>query len=227
MDKNHFIVLEGIDGSGKATQSDLLIKKLEEDGYTVRKIDFPRYEDNFFGQFIGDCIAGKHGDFVNTDPYITSVLYGADRWESKKQIKEWLKKDYIVVADRYVGSNQIHQGGKIKDSAERKKFLQWLEKMEYEVFKLPRPGLLVFLDMKVDLSLSLLNKQDLEEKSYLQGAADLLEASRDYLSNSRQAALKIGQNRDNWRQVSCYKEEVIRSREEIHDEVYSLVKKFL
>ena len=227
MDKNHFIVLEGIDGSGKATQSDFLIKKLEADGYTVRKIDFPRYEDNFFGQFIGDCIAGKHGDFVNTDPYITSVLYGADRWESKKQIKEWLKKDYIVVADRYVGSNQIHQGGKIKDSAERKKFLQWLEKMEYEAFQLPRPGLVVFLDMKVDLSLSLLNKQDLKEKSYLQGEEDLLEASRGYLSNSRQAALKICQDHNNWRKVSCYNNNKILSREEINKKVYSLVKKFL
>ena len=112
MKKGKFIAIEGPDGSGKETQTKILIENLQKKGFKIKTIDFPRYYDNFFGKFVGECLRGDHGDFVNLDPKIASVLYAADRWESSKKIKEWLIDGYIVIADRYASANQIHQGGK-------------------------------------------------------------------------------------------------------------------
>ncbi len=88
MKKGKFIVLEGVDGSGKATQTKLLIERLKKEKIKVKSIDFPQYYNNFFGEFIGECLRGDYGDFINLDPKIVSVLYAADRFESNQKIKE-------------------------------------------------------------------------------------------------------------------------------------------
>ena len=106
-----FIVIDGIDGSGKATQTKLLTNRLKNLGVKVKAIDFPRYYDNFFGKLLGEYLSGVYGDFTQVDPRVASVLYAADRFESSQQIKKWLATGYTVIADRYVSANQIHQGG--------------------------------------------------------------------------------------------------------------------
>ncbi|MEK6820941.1 MAG: thymidylate kinase, partial [archaeon] len=111
--KGKLIVLDGIDGSGKATQVKLLAEKFKRLGIPTKVIDFPRYYDNFFGKLIGEYLSGQYGDFIQTDPRVASVLYAADRFESCEQIKDWLGKGFVVIADRYASANQIHQGGKI------------------------------------------------------------------------------------------------------------------
>ncbi len=141
------IVIDGIDGSGKATQVALLKKRLQQEGVRVKTIDFPRYYNNFFGGLIGEYLSGKYGDFIAMDPRVASVLYAADRFESSKEIKKWLDEGYVVLADRYVSANQIHQAGKIDEPKVRKEFLAWLDTMEYEVFQIPRPDLVVYLDV--------------------------------------------------------------------------------
>ena len=88
MDIGKFIVIDGIDGSGKKTQTKLLIERLKREGLKVKTIDFPQYENNFFGKFIGECLVGEHGDFAKLDPKIASVLYGADRFESSQKIEK-------------------------------------------------------------------------------------------------------------------------------------------
>ncbi|MEK7181986.1 MAG: thymidylate kinase, partial [Patescibacteria group bacterium] len=100
--KGKLIVIDGTDGSGKATQTDLLLKRFKKEGLLVKKLDFPRYEDNFFGKFIGECLAGEHGDFVSLDPRIASSLYAFDRFETKPLIEKWLSAGYTVILDRYV-----------------------------------------------------------------------------------------------------------------------------
>ena len=160
-----FVVIDGIDGAGKATQTELLVKHLKQLKVPVRKIDFPGYERNVFGKLIGECLAGKHGDFVQVDPRIGSTLYAADRFESKAKIERWLKAGYVVIADRYVSSNQIHQGGKIKDPKKRQEFLKWLDTVEYTIFGIPRPDLIVYLHLPVALSLKLLHAKSAAKRN--------------------------------------------------------------
>src|SRR3989338_5111207 len=132
--RGKLIVIDGTDGSGKATQTDLLVKHLKRDGQRVKVVDFPDYYSNFFGKFIGHCLSERYYDFVKVHQKIASVLYAADRFESRDKIKKWIAEGNIVIANRYASANQIHQGGKIANTKKRESFLKWLAEMEYEVF---------------------------------------------------------------------------------------------
>src|ERR1035437_3623176 len=160
MAKGKLIVIDGTDGSGKATQVALLEKKLKKDGKTVKIVDFPEYYKNFFGAFIGHCLSEQYYNFLNVHPKIASVLYAADRYESSEEIRNWLKKGYIVIANRYVSANQIHQGGKIADAKKRASFMKWLNEMEYEVFKIPRTDITLYLSLPINIVLQLLKERD-------------------------------------------------------------------
>jgi len=227
MSKGFFVVLDGTDGLEKASQATLLDHRLSKEGYPVFKIDFPRYYDNLFGHLIGECLAGEHGDFPNLDPYIASVLYAADRFETSPAIREQLSKGTIVIADRYVSSNQMHQGGKIQDEQKRKDFLHWLDYMEFEVFRIPRPDCVLYLDVPVPVTLKLLedNKDELiKKKKYLRRRQDIVESDQEYLENSRRAASKIIEERNVWKRIDCcdIRGELL-PKEEIHEKIYKTV----
>lgn len=221
-----FIAIEAPDGCGKKTQVALLIKRFKKEGYKVRTIDFPQYYDNFFGKLIGECLAGEHGDFAKLDPKIASVLYAADRYESSKKIKKWLKDGCVVIADRYANSNQIHQGGKILDSQKRREFLKWLGEMEFGVFEIPKPDAIVFLNVPLKLSLELLkNKDNAEKKGYLKGKKDAHESDPQHLLNAKRSALNLVKEDNNWIGIKCAKNGKLLGREEIAEMVWnSLVK---
>jgi dTMP kinase len=221
MKKGKLIVIDGSDGSGKATQTKLLVNKLKKDEIKVRTLDFPRYESNFFGKFIGECLTGEYGDFLTLDPHITSVLYAADRFESSDKLKKWLDDGFTVILDRYVSANQIHQGGKIFDPVKRKKFLQWLDKMEYDIFKLPRPNKVIYLDVPIATSVGLLRQAQQKKQYQKDGKKDLVEQSRDYLENARRSALWLARESKDWVRVECVKNEKLRTIEDIHNEICS------
>ena len=105
--KGKLIVIDGTDGSGKATQVALLTERLKKEGHKVKIVDFPEYYKNFFGQFIGHCLSEQYYNFLKVHPKIVSVLYAADRWESSKEMRTWLEKGYVVVANRYVSANGL------------------------------------------------------------------------------------------------------------------------
>lgn len=223
--KGKFIVIDGTDGSGKATQVKLLVRKLRKNGYKVKTIDFPRYYNNFFGKLIGECLSGKYGDFLAVDPRIASVLYAADRWESSKKIKEWIKEGNIVVVDRYASSNQIHQGAKIKNKKKRLDFLRWLESLEFKVFKIPKPDLIVFLDMPVKFTLELLKKKTaVKKKRYMEGRGDMAEDNPEHLYDSQKSATFMLKQYNNWLRVDCMKNGKIMSKDEINELVWKKVK---
>ncbi len=223
--RGRLIVIDGSDGSGKATQAKRLVEALKAQGVCVRTLDFPQYEDNFFGAFIGRCITGKHGDFLALDPYITSIVYAADRFESSVQIKKWLDEGCAVVLDRYVSANQIHQGGKISDAHKRKDFLAWLHKMEYEIFKLPQPDMVIYLDVPLDMSVELLAGAQ-NKKSYLkEGDTDLVEQNVAYLRNARNSALWLARNETGWHKIQCVKDDQLRTIDDIHEEMLSLIQR--
>ncbi len=226
--KGKLIVIDGIDGSGKATQTKLLAARLKKEGFKIKAIDFPRYENNFFGKFIGECLAGKHGDFIGVNPHIGSVLYAADRFESSKEIRKWLDAGYTVITDRYVSANQIHQGGKLHDLKERKEFLAWLDIMEYKTFAIPKPDLVVYLDVPFDVSsLWLKNKALARKKNYLEGNIDVAEDNLKHLKDSRESALYLAKENKNWKRVECCKEMVCMPPEGVAEVVYKEARKKL
>ena len=165
------IVITGPDGCGKATQTKFLVEKLKQRNYTMETIDFPQYENNFFGKMVGRYLSGEFGDPAKINPYLVSNLYAGDRWESMGTIYQWiLDHKKIVVCDRYVGDNFLHQGSKIKDKVKREAFFQWLYDLEFNVFNARQPDITFYLDVPLEISLRLLKNKDAQErKSYIDG----------------------------------------------------------
>ena len=227
--KGKLIVIDGTDGSGKATQVALLVKRLKKEGKTVKVVDFPEYYKNFFGAFIGHCLSEQYYNFLNVHPKIASVLYAADRFESSEEIQNWLKKGYIVVANRYVSANQIHQGGKIKNAKKRNDFIKWLDEMEYEVFGIPRPDITLYLSLPINIVLQLLKERDSSKmkREYLKKKKDVHEADVNHLINSRKSALWLVKEIPNFIKIDCAPKKEILSREQIHEIVYGKVKKII
>ncbi|PIZ57474.1 thymidylate kinase, partial [bacterium (Candidatus Torokbacteria) CG_4_10_14_0_2_um_filter_35_8] len=146
MKKGKLIVIEGADGSGKATQTGLLIKRLKKEIFDVRTMDFPRYYDSVYGDMVGRFLKGEYGTLKEINPYLAAILYALDRKAAQPQLIDWLHLGKIVVANRYVSSNQAHQASRIETLEDRKKFLRWLDTLEYGIHSLPRPDILFFLD---------------------------------------------------------------------------------
>lgn len=229
MRRGKLIVIDGSDGSGKATQTRFLLARLKKEGYRVKTLDFPQYEANFFGGLVGKCLAGEYGDFIAVDPHIVSVLYAADRFESKTKIEQWLRQGYVVVLDRYVSANQIHQGGKIRDAKQQREFLQWLDQMEHGIFGIPRPDLIVYLDVPVEVAQKLLSTENTQKtKVYLgKKQKDLAESNPKHLAESRANALKLVKKLNAWTKVDCTSKGEILSREAIAEKVWGVIKKTL
>lgn len=228
MKKGLFIVLDGNDGSGKATQTELLQAALKERGIDSIKLDFPGYDRNFFGALLGECLAGKHGDFVHMDPKVASSLYALDRLESTPTIQEALARGVVVVADRFTSSNQIHQGGKIANEQEREAFLLWLEEMEHRVIGVPRPDTIIYLKVPVATSLKLLTEKRAQKNASL-GVVDrdTVEEDRNYLERSHETANWLASRESRWHLIDCAEGEGMRTRESIHADVTKIVEQLL
>ncbi|MFA5994542.1 MAG: thymidylate kinase [Parcubacteria group bacterium] len=222
--RGKFIVIDGTDGSGKATQAKLLIVKLKKVGHKVKTIDFPQYENNFFGKVVGRYLSGEFGSAAEVSPYLASVLYAADRFETKQKIEKWLQAGSIVIADRYASSNQIHQGGKIGDSKKRKEFLAWLEEMEYGVFKIPKPDSIIYLDVPITFNMQLLqNKSAQDKKQYLKGKKDIHENDIQHLQDAKNSAIKLIQKNNNWIRINCIKNRKLMSIAEVSAIIWTKV----
>lgn len=204
------IVIDGNDGSGKQTQTELLRNHLVDLGLKVLKLSFPRYEENFFGAELRRVLNDKTLGFGNYDPIVAAVLYAADRWESKPLIMRALERGEFVVCDRYMSSNQIHQGGKISSEKKRLDFLAQLDVLEFGKFKIPRPDVCIYLDVPPAVS-----EVNMSEKT-----RDEVEKNPQYIQNSHDSAQwLIGRNPELWIHVKCTTRGLMRTREDIHREV--------
>lgn len=217
------IVIEGTDSSGKETQTKRLFEKLEEKGLKVKKISFPNY-DSPACEPVKMYLAGAFGeDAMKVNPYPVSTMYAIDRYASfKTDWEKFYNEDGIIVTDRYVTSNMVHQASKIKDLDEKKQYLNWLEDLEYEKMGIPRTDLVIFLNMPTDMAVKLMaerkNKITGEEKK------DIHERDKEYLKESHANACKIA-NIYNWKEIKCSDGDRIKTIEEIGEEVFSLVEK--
>lgn len=226
--RGKLIVIDGTDGSGKATQVKLLRTQLVKEGYTVKLLDFPEYYKNFFGKFIGHCLSEQYYNWINIHPKIASIAYAADRWESSEKIKDWLKKGYIVLSNRYVSANQIHQGGKIVNANKRANFIKWLDEMEYKVFKIPRPDAVFYLNVPMNIILKLIKERNKKiSRAYMGKKKDIVEGNITYLTNSNKTALWLAKREKGWIKIDCVKNGALDTRENIHKGIYEKVKKVL
>lgn len=158
-----FIAFEGLDGSGKSTQSKLLMSWLKKQGYKTAKIDFPQYGKKSAG-LIEEYLNGKYGTSKEVGPYRASIFYACDRYDASFKIRKWLREGRIVVADRYVASNMGHQGGKLKNKKARKAFIKWLYNLEYEILKIPKPNFSFILKTSPAFARKLAPKITAQEK---------------------------------------------------------------
>ncbi len=212
------VVIEGLDGSGKQTQSMALYKRLKEEGQSVKLVSYPRY-DKASSAMVKAYLAGDFGtDPDAVSPYIASTFYAADRYASyKEDLESFLKAGGLVIADRYTTANMVHQAGKIKDNDERADFIHWLEDYEYRLLGLPKPDIVFFLNLPLSVSCHLMA----ERANKMTGNADkdIHEKSATHLKAAAKAALAIAEEK-NWTMINCAKNGKIRQVDNIHEDIY-------
>ena len=220
--RGKIIVIEGTDCSGKETQTSLLVQRLKKSGRKIEHMCFPNY-DSPTGKIVGGAYLGKkyigEGLFPEgaekVDPKVAALYYAADRRYNRDKILELLDNGVDVVIDRYVESNMGHQGCKIFDKEERLKLYDNLTTLEYEFLELPKPDLTIFLYMPYKKIAELKKGREDNESSLL------------YIRNAEMAYLELV-DLHNYKKIDCVsKKDKLRDMEEIHEEIYNLVKKEL
>ena len=216
--------IEGIDGSGKGTQAARLQARLVAQGCRTELVSFPRYRQTHFGQKVADFLNGRFGQLNEVNPFLASLLYAGDRFESKNWLADAIDNHDVVIFDRYVASNMAHQASKL-DGAERTELIGWIEQLEFGIYELPRPDLCVLLDIPPQIAQQLIARK--APRDYTEQAADLQESDSNHLERTRQVYLELARTRPGWNCVSCVQDEQLRAADEIEAEIWSLVQPVL
>lgn len=227
MKKGRFIVIDGTDGSGKGTQTKLLVDSLKDQGFDVEMADFPQYGQKSAGM-VEEYLNGKYGSQV--DAYVASVMYALDRFDASFKIREWLDKGKIVVSNRYVTANAGHQGGKIDSKSERIKFFKWLDNLEYNIFKIPKPDLNLILHIPAATAQKLVDKKPKEARAYAKGKnkkRDIHEKDLNHLKRAEMVFLQIVKLFPNTELVECVEKGRLLSPEEVHHKILNHIKKLV
>jgi dTMP kinase len=215
------VAIEGIDGSGKGTQAGLLCQRLRAEGISAELLSFPRYQATRFGKAIGEFLNGRFGPLDRVHPMLASLLYAGDRLESREVLLSAMKSADVVVLDRYVASNIAHQGAKLS-GAERAELKEWVETIEFQIHQLPRPDLVILLDLPAATAQKLIAKKS--PRAYTDKSADLQEADGGYLAAVREMYRELAVEQPHWKTVPCLNQDTLRSIEDISDEIFSIVK---
>ena len=218
-------VIDGTDGSGKQTQFNKLKERLEKEGINIKVVSFPNY-DSESSALVKMYLRGDFGQNAQeVSPYIASTFYAADRYATfQTGYKQFYENGGIILADRYTTANMVHQAGKIKNKAEREKFLDWLWDFEFNLYGLPIPTKAFFLNMPTEYSMKLMENR--ENKITHEAKKDIHESNKEHLLDAYKAACDLVQKYD-WHEVKCVKEGQIRTIEDIHEEIYQEIKKYI
>lgn len=219
--KGRLIVIEGLDGTGKAVQTKLLTESLEKAGKAVTLFDFPRYTSSIFGKLTGEALAGMHGDFRNLSPFLSSLPYVLDRATAKNDIEKALAKG-DVICNRYTPSNLAYQSAKLPPS-QRKKFVDFLEKAEYGEIGIPKPDVVIYLRVPVEIALTL--NAGKPRRAYLKKAGDKDQHEEDemYQKQVLDTYLSFAKEKKEWHIVECVENEKLLSPEEIHEKIMAIL----
>lgn len=223
--KGKFFVIDGIDGSGKGTQTKIIIEKLQQEGYNVLETDFPQYGHKS-AALVEEYLNGKFGNFDEVTAYQASVFYACDRFAASPKMRKHLSEGGIIISNRYVSSSQIHQASKITDPDELDKFITWLDDLEFNLFNIPKPDRVFFLNMPFEVSQKLCKKK--EKRAYIENDTnlDIHEQSSEHLELAHKRATDLKNRFDYWREVKCTdNKDQLRTIEDINLEIYELLKK--
>ncbi len=218
-----FIVLEGSDGSGKATQLKVLSERLKAVGYEIEIFDFPQYEQPS-SHFVRRYLAGDYGPASGISPYSASLFYALDRFEAAPRIRQALDKGRIVLANRYVGSNMAHQGGKFGSEGEQRGFFIWDDGLEYQLLGIPRPSISLFLRLPAEVSLELMRQRSARSGK----ALDEHEADVEHLKaavNTYDTLCRLFPK--DFQAVNCAPEGKLLDIADINDLIWRIVKPLL
>ena len=221
--RGKIIVIEGTDCSGKETQTALLEQRLRKEGKSIQRFSFPMYQ-SATGKIVGGPYLGKNyiseGYFKEgadkVDPKVAALYYAADRKYNSRLINDILESGNNIILDRYVESNMAHQGGKIFDKEKRLDMYNWLSKLEYELLELPKPDLTIFLHMPYE--------KVKELKAIRGNDGDQHENSPIHIKNAESAYLELADIYD-FKTIKCTTKDLkLRRIEDIHDEIYDIIK---
>lgn len=219
-DRGKFIVLEGIDGSGKRTQLNALALALSRRGVALSQISFPNYS-GFFGKLVARFLNGEFGSLSEVDPHFSALLYAGDRLESKPAMESVLAAGKTLLADRYIASNLAHQGARIA-RGKREEFLSWLKQLEYGIYGLPAEDFVVYLCVPVAEAHRLVGQKP--GRDYTKLRHDLQEADTRHLEAAAEVYDELARQ-PNWLKIECFDSAAgaIRAPAEIHEEVLAAV----
>ena len=216
------IVIEGTDGSGKSTQFKKLTERVTAEGIAFQKLVFPQYSEPssaLIRMYLGGEFGTKPSD-VNA--YAASAFYAVDRYASfKKSWGEWYEKGGLILSDRYTTSNAVHQTSK-EPEEKQGEFLKWLYEFEYDKLGMPKPDLVIYLDVPTAFTEKLMRGR--EQATGTQ--ADIHEKDTAYLATCREIGRKAAQFYG-WTVIQCVKDDQMRSIEDIHEEIYRYVRQCL
>lgn len=225
--KGKLVVIDGTDGSGKGTQTELLLKYLDEQKIKNKYIDFPRYYTSFHGKMVGRLMAGEFGSKDSASPYLSSLFYALDRLTARDEIIDWLEEGNTIVANRYTTSSLAFQTARVP-KAQREEFLQWLYEMEYKEHKLPKEDLVVFLYVPVEISQKLIEqKAGTAGRRYIKdGKKDINEADIEYQKEVLKLYLELAKRYKHWEVIRCVDSKgKLLSIEKVHAKILVALKK--
>ena len=218
-------VIDGTDGSGKETQFKKLQERLNEENVNYRVVSFPNY-NSLSSALVKMYLSGEFGEHAkDVSPYVASTFYAVDRYATfKKYYEDYYNEGGIILADRYTTANMVHQAGKITDKIEREKFLDWLCDLEFNKYNLPVPTKTFFLNMPPNYAMHLMENR--ENKFTHKVQKDIHERDKSHIVDSYNAACDLAKKYD-WYEVKCVNKDEIRTIEDIHEEIYKEIKKYI
>jgi dTMP kinase len=199
-----FIVIEGLDGSGKSTQLTLLREHLEQQGVRYKYLHFPRLEEGIYGKLVSRFLRGEMGANDLVDPYLVALIFAGDRSDAAPMIRGWMDDGYLVILDRYVYSNIAFQCAKLREQDERDRLRNWILEFEFEYNSLPKPDLNLFLNVPFEFTRQQLNNtRDGDDREYLRGERDIHEENLDFQEEVRKAYLSLQKFVDDITLIEC------------------------